>query len=93
MVVTRINEFVAADGKSKELDEFLSSLIPFISGSEGWISCQVLTGLEDSQKFIVVEQWQSVEDHKKSLEKFPKDEMQAAMSLFGAPPKGDYYKD
>ena len=35
MVVTRINEFVAADGKSKELDEFLSSLIPFISGSEG----------------------------------------------------------
>lgn len=91
-MITRINEFQAAPHKEEELFSFLKSLIPFISGSKGCISCQVLQSLESQNQFVVIEQWASVDAHKKSVESIPKEEMSAAMSLFGAPPKGRYYK-
>jgi len=91
MNVTRINEFEAAADKEEELYKFLKSLIPYISSSEGCQSCEVLKNRDNNGKFVVVEKWDSVESHMKSLAQFPKEEMQAAMSLFGAPPKGDYY--
>ncbi len=91
MSITRINEFQAADGKSEELFDFLKSLIPYISASEGCISCEVLRNNDNKECFTVIEKWDSIEFHKRSIENFPKEEMQAAMNLFGAPPKGSYY--
>lgn len=91
MRITRINEFQAADGKSEELFDFLKSLIPYISASEGCISCEVLRNNDNKEYFTVIEKWDSIEFHKRSIENFPKEEMQAAMNLFGAPPKGNYY--
>ena len=41
---------------------------------------------DGDNKFVVIEQWQSVKAHQQSLANFPTDEMQAAMALFGAPP-------
>lgn len=92
MSITRINEFQAAEGKSNELFDFLKSLVPFISGSNGCTSCEVLRNSDDLASFAVIEKWDSIENHKKSLENFPKEEMQAAMSLIGAPPKSSYYE-
>ncbi|WNO10016.1 antibiotic biosynthesis monooxygenase family protein [Teredinibacter sp. KSP-S5-2] len=91
MSITRINEFTAADGKSEELYEFLQSLIPFISGSEGCLGCEVLRKLGAEKEFVVIEKWDSEAAHKKSVANFPKEDMQAAMVLFGAPPVGAYY--
>jgi len=91
MRITRISEFQAADGKSEELFDFLKSLIPYISASEGCISCEVLRNNDNKEYFTVIEKWDSIEFHKRSIENFPKEEMQAAMNLFGAPPKGSYY--
>lgn len=91
MSITRINEFQAAEGKADELFEFLKSLVPYISSSEGCMACQVLTNNDEQHKFIVIEEWQSIEYHKLSIEKFPKEKMQAAMTLFGSAPKGGYY--
>lgn len=93
MNITRVNEFQAAEGKSDELFEFLKSLIPYISSSEGCTSCEVLRNSEHPDIFIVIEKWASIESHKASVENFPKEQMQDAMSLFGAPPKGSYYHD
>lgn len=91
MTITRINEFQAAESKAEELFEFLKSLIPYILSSTGCLSCEVLRNDENRNSFIVIERWDSVEAHQKSIENFPKAEMQAAMPLFGAPPKGAYY--
>jgi len=91
MEFTRINEFYSAPEKNDELFSFLKSLIPYITNSEGCISCEVLRSTESSDKFIVLEKWSSIEAHKKSIALFPKSEMQAAIELFGAPPKGAHY--
>lgn len=91
MSIIRINEFRSAQGKSAELSEFLKSLIPFISSSEGCISCQVLRQQNDKSQFIVIEKWTSVECHMKSIANFPTEQMQAAMCLFAGTPKGSYY--
>ncbi len=90
-VITRINQFQAADGKADELHTFLISLLPYISGSAGCISCEVLRNTEDKGAFAVVERWESKEAHQQSIAKFPQEEMQAAMLLFGGPPSGAYY--
>lgn len=91
MSVTRINEFTAAEGKEVELLAFLKSLSTYISSSEGCLSYEVLQQQDSPSNFAVIEKWESTELHKKSVNNFPKEEMQAAMSLFAAPPKGNYY--
>jgi len=93
MSVTRINEFRAADGRAADLFAFLNSLIPYISSSEGCAGCDVLRSKDSPKSFVVIEKWESIESHRKSIEGFPKDDMQAAMALFDAPPKGTYYED
>lgn len=92
MIITRINEFQSAIDKTDELYTFLQSLIPYISTSEGCISCEVLRSMDHVDIFVFIEKWESIELHKKSIANFPKERMQAAMPLFGAPPKGHYYQ-
>lgn len=90
-MITRINEFQAADGRAEELYSFLKSLAPYITSSDGCVSFEVLRSVSAPSTFAVIERWADIESHKKSLERFPKEEMQSAMPLFGAPPKGNYY--
>ncbi len=91
MNITRVNQFQSAQKKEEELFKFLKSLIPYITSSEGCISCEILRSNESKDQFLVIEKWQSIEAHKKSIELFPKEEMQAAINLFGAAPNGSYY--
>ncbi|MCM2679055.1 putative quinol monooxygenase [Echinimonas agarilytica] len=91
MTVTRINEFQAAEGKAEELFNFLTSLMSSISSSKGCLSCELLRHTESSRQFLVIEKWQSVEEHQASVQSFPKQEMQLAMQFLGAAPKGNYY--
>ncbi|MCA9733334.1 MAG: antibiotic biosynthesis monooxygenase [Deferribacteres bacterium] len=91
MSITRINEFLAAEEKADELFDFLKSLIPYITSSEGCLACEVLQNEKQQTKFLVIEKWISVDHHQKSIENFPKEEMQAAMHFFAAPPQGSYY--
>ena len=91
MNITRINSFESADGKEDECLEFLESLLPYILSSRGCMSCEVLQHQKKENQFVVIEKWQSKEDHENSLKSFPKAEMEAAMPLFGGPPQGDYY--
>ena len=92
MDITRINEFTAAAEKSAELFSFLQTLVPYISSAEGCISCQLLKHNEHSDQFMMIERWVDIESHQLAITNYPQDEMQAAMSLFGAAPKGNYYK-
>lgn len=93
MAIFRLNEFTSAEGQSNALHLFLTSLIPYISSSEGCISCEVLTQQDDASSFVVIEKWESIECHVKSIAEFPKEKMLAAMPLFGAQPVGRYFND
>lgn len=92
MAITRINEFLAVEGQSEALFSFLSSIVPYISSSEGNVSCEVLCDTEDQHRIVVLEKWDSIDSHKKSVDNFPKDKMQAVMGFFAAPPKGSYFR-
>jgi len=92
MSITRINRFQAAPTKADELHEFLNSILPYISSSEGSLSCEILRDVENSDKFAVIEKWESIESHQKSVAAFPQEKMMNAMALFAAMPEGNYYK-
>ena len=79
MIVTRINEFQAATGESENLFAFLKSLVPYISGSEGSISCEVLRNASANDSFVVIEKWDSIESHQKSSALAPKEMLQEAL--------------
>ncbi len=93
MGITHISEFQAAEGKTDDLFDFLKSLVPYISSSEGCTSVEILRNKEVTDCFVSIEKWESVELHKKSINNFPKEQMQAAMSLFAVPPIGNYYHE
>jgi len=92
MSITHITEFEAAENQASALHTFLQSLIPYISSSQGCISCEILRCTDDASRFVAVVKWDCVESHRNSVEGYPKEDMQAAMSLFGAPPKAAYYE-
>ena len=91
MSVTRINEFKASDGMADELFLFLKSLLPYITSSDGCLSCEILRANDAPDNFVILEKWDSIESHLKSIDGFPPEEMQAALPLFAAPPNGAYY--
>ena len=92
MAITRINEFQAAEGKAAELFNFFKALVPFITSSAGNLSCQVLQSTTDEKQIVVIETWLDEASHQQSLANYPPEQMQAAMSLIGAAPKGHYYQ-
>jgi quinol monooxygenase YgiN len=92
MSITRINKFEAAPNKAEELDGFLKSILPYISSCEGSLSCEILRDVENKNKFAVIEKWENIESHKKSVEAFPQETMMSAMVLFAAMPEGSYYQ-
>ncbi len=93
MSITRINQFKAAEGKETELFEFLKSLTPYITSSAGCLSYEVLQNSDEPSAFVIIEKWDAIDSHKKSVENFPQEDMLAAMPLFGDAPSGNYYKN
>lgn len=91
MSIVRVNEFTAAAEKSAELFTFLQTLVPYISAAEGCLSCELLKHHEHGEQFMIIERWDSIENHQLAISLYPQEDMQAAMSLFSAAPKGNYY--
>ena len=93
MNTTRINEFQAAENRGEDLYKFLKSLVPYISSSNGCISCELLRNSDTPGHYVIIEKWDSVQDHKNSVETYPKEEMQKAMTLVANPPRGGYFSE
>ena len=93
MSITRLNYFTANQSSIEELGSFLKSLIPYISNSEGCISCEVLQNQDEMANYVVVEKWENIEAHQQSVANFPKKDMQEAMGLLACPPSGSYYNE
>ena len=90
-MLVRIGEFQAVVGQGDALHQFLLSLTDYIRGSAGCLAYEVLRKQDDSEAFVVIERWDSEAAHRASVQGFPQEDMQAAMSLFAGAPKGAYY--
>ena len=91
MSVTRIGEFRAKEFQDEALYGFLQSIIPLIEASEGCNSCLLLRNAEDARKFVIIEFWDSIEEHKASVKNIPPEMFQNALNLLANPPTGAYY--
>ncbi|MEO7328420.1 MAG: antibiotic biosynthesis monooxygenase family protein [Minicystis sp.] len=93
MAITRINHFEAKPGAEEKLYAFLQSVIETIRGCEGSLSCRLLRSTESPEKLAIIEEWESIESHQAAAKAIPKERMAEAMTLFGKPPSGMYYRE
>jgi len=92
MSIKRINQFQAQEAKGEDLFEFLQSILPLITGSQGCFSCELMRDVDNPLSFVILEEWDSIESHQNSAQNIPPKKLKAAMSLLSAPPTGHYYQ-
>lgn len=91
MGVTRMGEMQTHPDRVEEMAEFLRSIIPLITGSEGCISCRLLHNQDDPTRFVMIEEWESAEFHQASVKHIPPEKLAAIRPLLAASPSGAYY--
>jgi quinol monooxygenase YgiN len=91
-MITRINQFEAKKDLEQKLFEFLRSVISIIEKSPGCISCRLLRSTDNPAHLAIIEEWESIDDHKNAAKVIPPEKMAQAMALFAKPPSGAYYK-
>ncbi|MEC5386393.1 antibiotic biosynthesis monooxygenase family protein [Uliginosibacterium sp. H3] len=92
MSVTRISNFEARAGMAEKLHAFLKTIVPLVEKMAGCQSCELLRNQQNPSAFVVVEKWNSVEEHRASLKNIPPELLSEAMLLLAGPPTGAYYE-
>ena len=93
MPVMRINQLQAIDGHEGSVFEFLTWILPDIQRAPGCISCEILRGLDDPTKIILLEWWESVEAHQKAVLHVDEDAMATVLALLAEPTAGEYFAE
>jgi quinol monooxygenase YgiN len=91
MSVFRIGEVQAKAGLTKDLREFLLSIIPLIKSSAGCETVQLFQNQDDPSKFMMIETWDSVESHQASVKNIPPEQLGEIRPLLAASPSGSYF--
>lgn len=89
MSITCISRYIASDGKSLELFNFLNSSVSLTIGAKGCISCELLKS-EEMYEFVIIEKWESLQSHIDFMKNFPKDD-RYIIHLLGALPESKYF--
>lgn len=92
MTITRINQFEAKAGMEEKLHAFLQSVIAVITACPGCVSCRLLRSTENPACVAIIEEWDSIESHKKAAHVIPPEKLAEAAALFAKPPSGMYYR-
>lgn len=92
MNVTRIGETQARDGKEEELREFLFSILTIIRSSKGCQSVEMYQNRDDPARFMIIEEWESVEAHQDSVKNIPSEKLAKIRPLLASAPHGSYYE-
>jgi quinol monooxygenase YgiN len=66
--------------------------VPYITAVKGCISCELLKHHEHEDQFMIIERWDCIKSHQLAIDDYLQEKMQAAMSLFSAAPKSNYYQ-
>lgn len=93
MGVIRLGEMRTGEEQVEEMEAFLLSIVPLITGSDGCISCQLLHSQEDPTLFVMIEVWEDVAAHQASVQNIPPEKLAAIRPLLAAPPSGGYFTE
>ncbi|MNJ93385.1 Antibiotic biosynthesis monooxygenase [compost metagenome] len=91
MNITRINEFVAKTELGNRLQDLLLSFVSEIKSSKGCQTCQLIRSLENPDKILIIEVWDSQEDHQAAVDNIQGDDIVRVMELLASPPKGEFF--
>ena len=91
MTVTRINIFKATAGKGEKLLGVLKEVLPAMKSAKGFQSYSILQRQDASDEIVVVETWNSIDDHKAAAGNIAPEDFQRVMALMAGPPSGAYY--
>lgn len=91
MTITRVNEFLAKDGKAAALGEYLASIVPAIEASEGCLYCHLLQGHDNPRRFLIIETWESIASHQLAIQDIDRDEFLATMRELAHAPQAEYF--
>ena len=76
---------------TKALGDFLMSILPTIKSSPGCESVALYQSHDDPTKFIVIEEWDSIESHQASVKNIPPEMLVEIRPLLAFAPSGSYY--
>lgn len=68
MSITRVNEFIAQEGKTDALGDYLASSVPLIEAADGCLYCHLLRGIDNPARFLIIETWESIAAHQLSVQ-------------------------
>lgn len=90
MTVGRVYRMTAAEGKGDALAQALVGLVPVVSAVPGCLGAEVLRDTSDTNRFLFIEKWDSIDAHKAAGPHLPKGSLDGVMGALGAPPEGSY---
>ena len=91
MAIARINQFEAKAGAKEKVYVLLESMISTVRACPGCLSRLMLRGIGNPACLAIIEQWDSVESHRRAAQAIPLDKFSEAMTLFAKPASGMYY--
>ncbi|HEX6928266.1 MAG TPA: antibiotic biosynthesis monooxygenase family protein [Gammaproteobacteria bacterium] len=91
MSVIRVNEFIAKEGKSEEMGDYLASIVPAIEAAEGCLYAHLLRGVDNPSRFLVIETWESIAAHQLSVDGVDKKEFLRVMQMLAEKPRAEYF--
>ena len=91
MSISRIGEVQARSESIEELRAFLVSIMPLIQASEGCTSVKLYQSKEEPSKFLMLEEWDSIESHQASVRSIPPEKLGEIRPLLATSPRGSYF--
>lgn len=92
MGISRIGEMQARPELINELRDFLISIMPGIQSSEGCESVHLYQSEDEPSKFMMIEEWDSVESHQASVKNIPPEKLNEIRPLLATSASGRYFK-
>ncbi|MDB5689349.1 MAG: Antibiotic biosynthesis monooxygenase [Sphingomonas bacterium] len=90
MTIARLYRMNAAEGKEDALAEALQAAAQIVAKAPGSEGVEVLRDVEAPGRFVFIEKWATIEDHKAAPGHLPKGGLDAVMAAMAGPPDGAY---
>ena len=88
----RINTFVANEGQGEKLQQLLTDALSIIESADGYVSHQIVRGVDKPDTVVVLETWRDKEAHMAAAQNIPRESFGEVMTLLAQPPSGEYFQ-
>jgi len=92
MSITRVNEFIAREGKADALGTYLESVVAVIEAADDCLYCHLLRGHDNPSRFLIIETWTDIAAHQLSVQGVDKKEFMRAMEMLADKPNAEYFR-